>query len=262
MIERANRLEWISLLYLLFFLLAVLSPSLYTRGYLGLSQTALEEMTIFLFGLAGLLTFTIYERLMERRERERKKAQDNFIKAQSELIESYAYIGSINRKIELLKKLANETSISVVDNKRIPKELFHALAANACSAVGAQAGLLRFVELSRLRTEREFAHHPDSKFVFRVANKDLRTLHDEKAGHAFILSEDEKQILVIPSDRAGGEFKAYLLLHMDQEGIPEVDASLLKVFVNQAEMLYQNFSMPKLEEAKIVPQLAESAESR
>ena len=242
MTQRTNRFEWISLLYLLFFVLAVLSPSIYKQGYFGLSEVTLEELTIFVFGVAGLITFTGYERLMEYREKEHQKAQVDYQKAKTELIESYAYIGSMNRKIELLKKLANDTSISLVDSKRLRKDLFHAIAANACSAAGAQAGLIRFVELPRLRTDREFHHHPESSFVFRVANRDLRNLHEQKVSHAFVLSEDEKQILVVPSDRSQGDMKAYLLLHLDAESIPEVDPSLLKVFVNQAEMLYQNLA--------------------
>lgn len=242
MTQRTNRFEWISLLYLLFFVLAVLSPSLYSHGYFGLSQATLEEATIFVFGLAGLLTFMGYERLMDRRDKEHEKAEMDYHKAKSELIESYAYIGTMNRKIELLKKLANDTSLSLVDSKKLRKELFHAIAANACSAAGAHAGLIRFVELSRLRTDREFHHHPDSKFTFRVSNRDLRNLHEQKVSHAFVLSEDEKQILVVPSDRSQGDMKAYLLLHLDSETIPEIDPSLLKVFVNQAEMLYTNLA--------------------
>lgn len=240
--SRTNRFEWISLVYLLFFVLAVLSPSIYTQGYFGLSEDTLEELTIFLFGLAGLVTFTGYERLMERREKEHEKAQMDYQKAKTELIESYAYIGSMNRKIELLKKLANDTSLTLVDSKRLRKDLFHAIAANACSASGAHAGLIRFVELGKLRTDREFHHHPDSSFIFRVSNRDLRNLHEQKVSHAFVLSEDERQILVVPSDRHAGDMKAYLLLHLDADTIPEIDPSLLKVFVNQAEMLYQNLA--------------------
>ncbi len=143
---REGRLEWIYLLYLCFFVVAVLSPSLYHQDYFGLSETVWEEITIFVFGLAGFATFAIHARLMEGREKERDKAQNDFQKAQNELINSYAYIGSINRKIELLKKVADQTTVSAVDSKRLPKDLFHALAANACAAVAADTAVIRFVE--------------------------------------------------------------------------------------------------------------------
>lgn len=258
MSSRSGRLEWISLLYLAFFVLAVISPSLYTHGYFGLSQTRLEELTIFAFGLAGLLTFTFYERLMERRDKEREHAEVGYQKAKNELIESYAYIGSINRKIEMLKKVSNDTSLSVVGEQKIPKELFQALVANACAAIGAQSALLRFVELEKLRTEREFGHAMEGKPVFRIPNKDLRALHEGGEPHGFVRSEDAKEILVIPSDRRG-PLKAYLLFALDSKEISEIDTSLLKVFANQAEMLYQSFS--RTEKMKLpAPELVEAGQ--
>lgn len=241
MSPKSQRLQWISLIYLTFFVLAVLSPSIYKRGYIGLTETQLEELTIFVFGIAGIMTFAIYQRLMERREHEREQAKNNFQKAQMELIESYAYIGSINRKIELLKKLADETTVSMVDpQKRIPKELFHALAAHARAAVGADAALIRFVELPRLRTEREFSHDPEAQSVFHVANKDLRALHEQGQSHDTLRTNDGKSVLVIPSDRSGA-VKGYLLLQLKPQEAPEADISILKVFVNQAEVLHQQF---------------------
>ncbi len=241
MTQRTGRLEWISLVYLVFFVLAVLSPSIYRQGYFGLTETRLEEITIFIFGLAGLMTFTGYERLMERREKEREQAQNDYQKAKTELIASYAYIGSINRKIELLKKLANDTSMRLVDQKKLPKELFHALVANARAAAGSEAALIRFVELEKLRTEREFAHHAEAKMSYRIANRDLREMHTQGKPFATLQSEDKRDILVVPSDRSEGVFKAFLLIPVTPEQAAFIDASLLKVFVNQAELLYASF---------------------
>lgn len=238
--QKSHRLEWISLLYLTFFVLAVLSPSLITRMIFGLSETRLEELTIFFFGMAGLVTFTVYERLMERREKETEQVQSDYQKAKSELINSYAYIGSVNRKIELLKKFANEASLAPMDHSRVPKELFSALAANACSAVGAEAAMIRFVELGKLRTEREFFHQAEANLVFRVPNRELRALHEKGLSHGIVRAEDGQQILAIPSDRKSDR-KAYLLLSFSEQGFQDLDTSLLKVFVNQAEMLYSNF---------------------
>jgi hypothetical protein len=237
MVLRSNRLEWIYLVYLVFFVLAVLSPSIYSRGYLGLSETALEEITIFLFGMAGLLTFAAYEYLMENREQEQERVQTDYKRAKTELIEAYTYIGAINRKIELLKKTANTASLQLTSGKQNAKELFQALTANACAAAGAESVLVRVVELPKLRTDREYAHHTDRPLIFRVPNRDLRAVHDQGATHAFLRSEDGREILVVPSDRSA-DFKAYLLIAWPSHQIPELDHSLLKVFANQAEMLY------------------------
>lgn len=241
---RALRLEWIYLVYLICFALAVLSPSIYTRGYFGLSETALEELTIFIFGLAGLLVFTTYERLMEGREREQEQVQDEYVRVKSELIESYAYIGSMNRKLELLKRVANEASVGLGERK-VARELFGALVSHAAAAADAQAVLLRFVELPHLRTDREFFHVTSEGREIRVANKDLRAIAEQKMSHAFIRSEDGRDILVIPSDMPN-ELRAFLLFAWKKEAVPELDASLLKVFVNQAESLNQRLFVPHL----------------
>lgn len=238
-----KRLEWIWLVYLVFFVLAVLSPSLYRHDIFGITQETLEEMTIFLFGLAGILTFTFYERLMERREKERERAETDFRHAQQELIQSYAYIGSINRKIELLKKFADDTSRSAGTRGQLPKDVFLAIASHACASAGGSSALIRFVDADRLRTEREFVHHANGDHIFRVPNRDLKQLSDKSVTHGFVVSEDRRQVLVVPSDRPTSAFKSYLMVVFPGDTIPELDVSLLKVFVNQAEMLYHQLAI-------------------
>jgi hypothetical protein len=238
--KKGSRVEWISIVYLIFFVLAVLAPSIHTRSLFGLSETRLEELTIFVFGIAGLLTFATYERVMERRDREREQIDADYDRAKNELIESYAYIGSMNRKIELLKKVANDTSLAS-EKGRNHKELFQAVAENACAAVGAEGALIRFVHPDPIRTEAEFLHGTSSLVQFKIANKDLIQLKRTDSSHAFVRSEDGKDILVVPSDHKESG-RAYILLTFETEQIQELDVPLLKVFANQAEMLYRNFA--------------------
>lgn len=237
--SRQRSIEWISFAYLVFFVLAVLSPSIYTRGYFGLSETVLEEITIFLFGLAGILTFTLYERYIEGREGEARQMEDDIQRTKTELVDSYSYIGSINRKIELIKRLANDTSLSLVDRKHLPRDLLRAIVQSALSATAADGALLRIMDRSSLRTELEIPSDASGKQVFRVPNRELRALDDARATHAFLLTDDGKDVLAIPSDAASPESKAYLLLFLATHQITEVDVSLLKVLVNQAEMVYR-----------------------
>ena len=75
----------------------------------------------------------------------------------------------------------------------------------------------------------------------RVANRDLRSLHEDGKTHGIFTFEDGKKILAVPSDRHG-VIKGYLLFQLpDKFDEQDVDTALLKVFVNQAEMLYQHF---------------------
>lgn len=232
------RLEWVSLVYLALFALAVLSPSLVERDMFGIDEKTVEEAFIFGFGLVGLATFGTYQRYMEKREREHEDAVNAYERAKRELVESYKYIGSINRKIEVLKGVANKTSLEVVGNMQYPKELLSSLVANAAVCVGAQRALLRYLELARVRTEHEVIHAPNGNNVIRVSNKELKKLHDSGAAHAFLRSEEGKEILVIPSDHKEKAVKAFLLIEVEADQTMDVlDTSLLKVFANQAELL-------------------------
>jgi hypothetical protein len=253
--SRTQRIEGISLLYLLFFVLAVLSPSIYQHDYFGIPETTLEEATIFLFGMAGIMTFTWYERLMERRDLETEKMHTEYQKAKVELIESYAYIGSVNRKIELLKKIANDTSLKLAERKRLPKQLLEALAANALAAVGAEAVLIRLMHTPTLRTEAEVSAFAKRAQVFRVANKDLREVDQQQTTHAFVLSEDKRDVLVVPSDARETSTKAYLLLFLPTQTIAEIDVSLLKVLVNQAQMVHRSGLAMEEEAEPVIAQI-------
>lgn len=234
---RSLRLEWISIVYLVFFVLAILSPSLVRGEFLGFSEDRIEEMLIFLFGLTGLITFSLYERVMERRERERDAAITDRDRARKELVSSYEYIGGVNRQISALKQLANETAINLVEADRLRRDMFKSLVASAASLIRATHGEIRFINLSKLRTIKEYHVEPDQPL--HVPNKDLLSIHSKERAHSFIRGEDGKEILVIPSDRQDMECKAFLLLPTRPDDMLDIDPSLLKVYANQAEVLYR-----------------------
>lgn len=234
--NRSWRFAWMMVIYLVCFALAVFAPTLHTQGRFGLSETTMEELSIFLFGMVGLWVFVSYSRIMEEQLEAGGDMQNNHEKTKKELIESYAYIGSVNRKIELLKKVSNQTSLNFMRGKGWPKDLYQALVTHAAASVGAKACMLRIVDTSMLRTETELSHITGNQFVFKVSNRDLLAVPERGASHAFIASEDGKELLVVPSEGAHPT-KAFLLFILDERQIPEIDVSLLKVFANQAEML-------------------------
>ncbi len=230
------RLEWISLVYLGLFVLAVLSPSLVSQGYFGVDERHIEELLIFIFGITGMITFSIYERVMERKDQEHEEAKNEYERARKELIESYKYIGSVNRKIEVLKGMANQTSVQLGESQRVTRDLLMTLLSNAAASAGASQALLRYVILDNARTEHEIRHQSEDDV--RVSNKELARLHQEGASHAFVQSEDERELLVVPSDHEGKEVKAFLIFVLDSKDATQADTSLLKVFANQAGLLY------------------------
>jgi hypothetical protein len=230
------RLEWISVLYLALFVLAVLTPRLVTRGVIGLDEVQVEEGMIFFFGITGLVTFSLYERLMEHREQEKNDAVRERDTARQELVSSYEYIGAVNRQIESLKRLANQTATSVVGEEDAGrKELFQTLAASAAALARSPHATIRVVALDRLRTIREY--HADPQTPLRVANKELLRVHEEGKASVLVRGEDGRDIIVVPSDHQPSPSKTFILVRADTE-LPRSDADLLKVYANQAELLH------------------------
>jgi hypothetical protein len=231
------RLEWVSVLYLGLFVLAVLTPRLVTRDWFSFEEVRIEEALIFFFGITGLVTFSLYERLMERREKEREDALRERDTARQELVSSYEYIGAVNRQIESLKALANQTAATVVaEEDGAHKELFQSLAASAASLARSRHATIRVVALDRLRTIHEY--HADPARPLRVANKELQRAHDEGHPSSVIQGEDGGEILVIPSDRTPTPVKTFILVAVEPDGLANGDADLLKVYANQAELLH------------------------
>ncbi len=236
--KQTKRFESISFIYLLFFVLAVMTPSIVSRDYFGISQTVLEETLIFVMGLASLMTVLIYERIMEKRLQEKEAATQNADRVTKELAESYKYIGSINRQLDLLKKLANETSLSLVTANAYWKDLLQSLASNAASCVDASRVLIRFVDLDTLRTDREIFFQPNSNIPLKLSNKELRNVQTNGSPHAFAMNEEGCELLIVPSDRIGAKIRTFLIVEVDSSQISDADISFVKVFANQAELVY------------------------
>lgn len=232
------RFEWVSLVYLALFVLAILSPRIVSQGLFGIREETFEEVLIFIFGIAGLLTFSIYQRLMERKECEQAAVENERERIKRELVESYEYIGSMNRQVNVLKELANQTSLEIVEKDSMSKDILASLLANAAASVGAQTAFIRYVDLAKGRTDHELLHSLEGIQNLKIANKDLMHVHDTGAGHAFITSETGREFLVVPSDHRDVDVKAFLLTLVDPAANEQADTSLLKVFANQAELIY------------------------
>jgi len=248
------RLEWISVLYLVLFVFAVLTPRMVSRSVFGIEEVRIEEALIFVFGLTGLLIFSIYGALVERREKERSQAEAERDRARRELSSSYAYIGTVNRQMDALKRVTNQTASSLLDQDGASKkELFQSLAASVAAFVRAPYATIRIVETGHRRTVHEYHAHSDTPV--RAPNKHLCTIHERQRSHGFVKG-DAGEVLVIPSDRKGETVtKAFILVPVDRATFPgELDGGMLKVYANQAELLHHSISVTDDEQSSSAPE--------
>jgi len=238
--DKIDKFQWISLIYLILFVLAVFAPSLVTHPYFGLSEQYIEELLIFLFGVTGVVIFMFYEKLIKAKEDEDKQIKSNWKKTKGELLSSYQYIGSLNRKIDSLKQLVNDTSLSINEQKTSIKTLLLTIAGAASSNLYNSPVMIRCVLFSKLRTEHEVVLN-NKKVKFNVPNKELHNIYKNKLSHSIITNDQGTQFLIIPSEHTDTEKKVFLIFAYDKDLVKEFDITIFKVFANQAEVVYHIF---------------------
>ncbi|MEI8103790.1 MAG: hypothetical protein WCG84_02735 [Candidatus Moraniibacteriota bacterium] len=96
-------MQW---MYLILFALAIMTPSVIVqRDYLWIGQESLEGLIIFLLGVIGFSFFYFQERSLRKHLDEKKKYQREAVDASRDLVQSYSYIGEVNRQLEMLKEI-------------------------------------------------------------------------------------------------------------------------------------------------------------
>ena len=95
-------------IYLTFFILAVLTPLLVTRGHFFLPEEEAEGIVIMLLGMVSFFIYLAKEQTLFRLVRERLSLQKTANTTRRDLSASYTYIGAMNRKQEIVKELLFE----------------------------------------------------------------------------------------------------------------------------------------------------------
>jgi len=91
---------------------------------LGLPQEQIEELAIFLLGMFGFLAFIFKEWQLKIQQREREKGQQRLQQTAKDLIESYNYIGEINRKMDILMQIGIGLSERTGLSKKREREIY------------------------------------------------------------------------------------------------------------------------------------------
>lgn len=115
-------------LYLIIFIVAVMIPDIiHSKDRFGLPHERIEELAIFLLGMLGFLAFIFKERQLKIQQREREKGQQKLQQTAKDLIESYNYIGEINRKMDMLMQIGIGLSERTGLSKKREKEIYQSI---------------------------------------------------------------------------------------------------------------------------------------
>ena len=118
-------------LYLILFILMVITPDLIDHSFWYLNEERMEELVILILGILAFIIFLLREKQLMLQLKEKKQIQREASLASRDLTDTYSYIGEINRKMDILKDIAlglsEETFISAQKEQAIYRSIIHAV---------------------------------------------------------------------------------------------------------------------------------------
>jgi len=217
--------------YLLIFIIAVLIPDIIRTDIFGVPQERFEEFAIFVLGIIGFLFFILKEHQLDVQRKEKEREQRRLQQTAKDLVESYSYIGEINRKMDILMQIGIGLSERPSLNKTREAEIYKSILESANFLLKAECTSLRFVNTKAIRTIKEVSLN-DKCNSFK--NDDLLKMGE----HVHI--KHFKDIMVVSSHRSINDIKTYLIISSFEasQGMDNNNQEILKYLVSQALYLY------------------------
>jgi hypothetical protein len=219
-------------IFAIFFIVSILVPDIIRTEFLFLDEERAEELAIFVLGSVAFLIFVQKERRLAIQKKEKEKTQKKMDQTVKDLVDSYSYIGEVNRKMDLLMGVAlGLADHSILDGKK-EKEIYESIIDATNFLLKADSTVIRFVDLSSNRTKKEIGlsenHNPN------ISNKELTDMGEN------VNVKKYNETLIISSPQKIKNVKIYLLI----SGYDEIEErkpkniEILKLFTSQVLFLY------------------------
>ena len=93
------------LIYTALFIAIVFVPSYVTSGVFSLSVAQTQEYAILLIGVLAQILFHFQNKNLQKTKLEKMALEQKVSRTSRDLLNSYSYIGEINRKVDILKQM-------------------------------------------------------------------------------------------------------------------------------------------------------------
>jgi hypothetical protein len=221
-------------IFAILFAVAVMIPDVIRGGISFLVEERVEEVAIFILGSVAFLTFIQNERRIVFQKKEKEKTQKKMDQAVKDLVDSYSYIGEVNRKMDILMEVAlGLADHSILDRKK-EKETYESIINAANFLLKAASTTIRFVNIKTNKTEKEVRLLENIGQNLAIYNKDLANMEEN------INVKKQNGTLIISSPQKIKSVKSYLIIEgydEGEEGKPK-NMEILKLFASQAVFLY------------------------
>lgn len=201
-----------------------------------LDEERAEEIGIFFMGVVAFLVFIRNEHKLSIQKREKEKEQKRMKQTVKDLVESYSYIGEVNRKMDILMSIALGLSDRSVLNKNSEKEIYESIVSAANFLMKADYSLLRFVDNRNSKNVKEIKLGKKRTYI---SNEELTEMVDN------INVKKQKDCLIVCSNQKIHNIRGYLIIcgYDEEEEKNSKNIEILKVFASQALFLYSYLSL-------------------
>jgi hypothetical protein len=207
-------------------------PDVFKNDAFGLHYKQIQELAIFLLGMTGFLFFIAKDRQLSIHHKEKKREQRRLQQTANDLVESYSYIGEINRKMDMLMQIGLGLSARSTLNKKQETEIYQSIIESVTALLKARCSTIRFV------------HAATGKIVKDVVfNEKCRSL---KNGADFFDMEDNVYIkniedfMIFRSEKTMNGVKSYLIIKSPDKFLSENNNNqeIIKYLIAQSLFLY------------------------
>lgn len=220
-------------IFSLLFVVAVLIPDIVRNQYGFLTEERLEEMAIFALGMLAFLVFLGNEKKLAAQKKERERAQRQMNQAVKDLVDSYSYIGEVNRKMDILMEIAlGLTDRSILDCEK-ESDTYESIINALTYLLRAKQAIIRFVDTESKQTTKEVVLSGEKNI--KISNKDLTELPENIS-----IKKHGNNLLVVASQQKINNVRSYLIIsdYDQNETNKPKNAEILKLFSSQAIFLY------------------------
>lgn len=215
-------------IYLIIFVVAVLSPDIITKDFYFLPEKRAEELLVFLLGISGFVFFMWQEHQIFNQKKERRKDNKKINQAVKDLVESYSYIGEVNRKMDILMNI----SLGLTEKSNLSKskqtEIYDTIIDAAKFLMRAECAFIRFINTENKVLEKEV----------KTKSCDCSIKNDDIIGVGDNVSSGKiEKFLVVSSQNKINNIRCFLIVN-DYEEQEEKTVALLMVMASQALFAY------------------------
>lgn len=217
-------------IYLIFFVLIILTPKAIQEGIFSLREEDVESLVIFCFGILGFALYLAKEKALLRTFQEKLHLQRRANIITKDLSDSYSYIGEMNRKFDIVKELIFRLPKDVADTlqKKRPESFLSILEAAKVFAKSERVSL-RFI-------------NTQTKTIERILNSSRGRAFNEFDAERLLSSKstfwEEGNFAIARSPVQAKDIVAYIIFYKTSNHIE--DADVFKILASQALLLFSS----------------------